>query len=106
MATRLPVRPTIIVIPAAIIIIIAIVVPLVPGGHGRSRCRTDSTAKNRSVSATHLVADGGPQCAANTSTQRGVGGITRNGTQRGGTQRQKNEQWFHIHDVNPMVQVV
>jgi len=106
MPTRLPVRPTIIVIPAAIIIIITIVFPLVPGGNGRSRCRTDGTAKNRTISATHLVADGGPECATNTTTQHGVGGVTRNGTQRGGTQRQKNEQWFHIHDVNPMVQVV
>lgn len=105
MAPRFAVRAAIIIV-ITTAIIIAIVFSVVFGGNGCSRCRTDGTAENSALSATNLIADGGPNCASNTTTQRSVGGVIRNGTQRGGTQRYKNEQRFHVHDVNPMIPVI
>ncbi|MBW4934177.1 hypothetical protein [Marinobacter sp. F4206] len=83
MATRLPVRPAIvIIIVMTTAIMFAIVFSImVSGGNGCSRCRTDGTAENSTVPATYLVADGSPNGSANTATQRGVGCVIRNGTQ-------------------------
>jgi len=80
MATRLTVRPVIVVVITAAIMVV-IVFSLIFGGNGRSRCRTDGTAENRTISATYLVADGSPNRSANTATQRGIGCVIRNGTQ-------------------------
>lgn len=80
MATRLPVRPAIVVV-ITTAIIITIVFTVVFGGNGCSRCRTYSAAENSAISATYLVADGSPNCSSNTATQRGIGGVIGNGSQ-------------------------
>ena len=66
MATRLPVRPAIIVV-MTMAIMVAIVFSMISGGNGCSGCRTDGTAENSTISATYLVADGSPNCSANTA---------------------------------------
>ena len=81
MAARLPVRAVIvIVIPTAIMVAIVVAI-MIPGGNGCSRCRTHGTAENGAIPATYLVADGSTNRPTNTATQRGVGGVIRNGTQ-------------------------
>lgn len=80
MATRLPVRPAIIVVMTTAIMV-AIVFSLIFGRNGCSGCRTDGTAQNSTISSTYLAADGSPNRSANTSTQSGVGCIVSNGTQ-------------------------
>ncbi|SFM96772.1 hypothetical protein [Marinobacter pelagius] len=86
MATRLTVRPAIVVVMMTAIMV-AVVFFMISGGNGCSRCRTDGTAENSTVSATYLVADGSPDRATKTATYRGVGRVTRHGPQRGDTQR-------------------
>ncbi|MBW0147214.1 hypothetical protein [Marinobacter arenosus] len=54
---------------------------MISGGNGCSRCRTDGTAENSTISATDLVTDGSPNGSANTATQRSVGCVIGNGTQ-------------------------
>ncbi|RBP30620.1 hypothetical protein DET50_10734 [Marinobacter pelagius] len=86
MATRLTVRPAIIIVMMTAITV-AVVFFMISGGNGCSRCRTDGTAENSTVSATYLVADGSADCATKTATYRGVGCVIRHGTQWGDTQR-------------------
>ncbi|WP_175481890.1 hypothetical protein [Marinobacter zhejiangensis] len=62
-------------------IIVAIVISMIVGGNGCSRCRTDSTAEDSTLSATYLVANGRPNRSTKTATQRGIGCVTRNGAQ-------------------------
>lgn len=80
MATRLTVRPAIVIFMTTAIMV-AIVFSMISGGNGCSRCRTDGTAENSTISATYLVADSSPNRSAKTATQRGVGCVIRNGTQ-------------------------
>jgi hypothetical protein len=80
MATRLTVRPAIVVI-MTMAIMVAIVFSMVFGGNGCSGCRADGTAENSTISPTYLIAEGGSNRSTNTATQRGVGGVIRNGTQ-------------------------
>ncbi|MBW7470871.1 hypothetical protein QQF73_04420 [Marinobacter sp. M216] len=54
---------------------------MISSGNGCSRCRTDGTAENSTVPAAYFVADGSPDCSANTATQRSVGCVIGNGTQ-------------------------
>jgi hypothetical protein len=81
MATGLPVRPVIVIVIATAIIVPAILSIMIPGGNGGSRCRTDGTAENRTVSAAYFVTDGRTNRSANAATQRGVGGVIRHSTQ-------------------------
>lgn len=80
MATRLTVRPAIVVVMMTSIMV-AVVFFMISGGNSCSRCRTDGTAENSTISATYLVADGSPNCSTNTATQRGVSCVIPNGTQ-------------------------
>ncbi|GAA0842822.1 hypothetical protein GCM10009113_11640 [Marinobacter szutsaonensis] len=54
---------------------------MISGGNGCPRCRTDGTAENSTIPATYLVADGSPDRATKTATQRGVGCVISDGTQ-------------------------
>ncbi|WP_375177802.1 hypothetical protein [Marinobacter mobilis] len=49
-------------------IIMAIVFSVIVGGNGCSRCRTDSTAEDSTVSATDLVANDRSNRSTNTTT--------------------------------------
>ncbi|UZD66737.1 hypothetical protein [Marinobacter sp. AN1] len=80
MATRLTVRPAIIVVMTTAIMVV-IGFSVIFGCNGCSRCRTDGTTENSTISASYLIADGRPYRAANTATQRGVGCVIRNGAQ-------------------------
>ena len=81
MAARLPVRPVIVVVMTTAIMVAIVFSIMIPGGNCSSRCRTNGAAENGTISATYLVADGSANCSADTATQRGVGGVVRNGTQ-------------------------